>query len=186
MMLQCWLCQKVTTNDALLLSADADKTTTEVKTADKPREEKTEPKTTVDEALLRAFRYFDKTGSDLLTLCMFKKSDTCKAQWLQLHSATAGRSHLEDTHHQTCLKVEYCLTSWIQTWTKLLFVSVGTGYIKSEDMRRILHSLGRQMSYRQVKDLCSFVAEVTCSTSSSRSRNDRILYRQLTDKVEVV
>ena len=64
----------------------------------------------------------------------------------------------------------------------LLFT--GTGYIKTEDMRRILHSLGMRMSYRQVKDLCSLVAEIT--GSSSRSRTDRVYYRQLTDKVEVV
>lgn len=59
----------------------------------------------------------------------------------------------------------------------------GTGYIKTEDMRRILHNLGLRLSYRQVKDLCNYVAETTSSTASSRSsRADRIYYRQLTDQ----
>jgi hypothetical protein len=59
----------------------------------------------------------------------------------------------------------------------------GTGYIKTEDMRRILHNLGLRLSYRQVKDLCTYVAETTSSTGSSRSsRADRIYYRQLTDQ----
>ena len=59
----------------------------------------------------------------------------------------------------------------------------GTGYIKTEDMRRILHNLGLRLSYRQVKDLCTYVAETTSNTGSSRSgRADRIYYRQLTDQ----
>lgn len=59
----------------------------------------------------------------------------------------------------------------------------GTGYIKTEDMRRILHNLGVRLSYRQVKDLCTYVAETTSNTGSSRSsKADRIYYRQLTDQ----
>lgn len=60
---------------------------------------------------------------------------------------------------------------------------VGTGYIKSEDMRRILHNLGLRLSYRQVKDLCTYVAETTGNAGGTRSnRADRIFYRQLTDR----
>ena len=60
----------------------------------------------------------------------------------------------------------------------------GTGYIKTEDMRRILHNLGVRLSYRQVKDLCTYVAETTSNTGSTRSsRADRIYYRQLTDQL---
>ena len=60
----------------------------------------------------------------------------------------------------------------------------GTGYVKTDDMRRIWHNLGLRLSYKQVKDLCTYVAEATGNTGSSRSsRGDRILYRQLTDRL---
>ena len=62
--------------------------------------------------------------------------------------------------------------------------SAGTGYIKTEDMRRMLHNLGLRLSYKHVKDLCTHVAETTGNIGSGRSsRADRIYYRQLTDQV---
>lgn len=58
----------------------------------------------------------------------------------------------------------------------------GTGYIKTDDMRKILHNVGLRLSYRQVKELCAYVAETTGNAVSSRSnRTDRIFYRQITD-----
>ena len=54
----------------------------------------------------------------------------------------------------------------------------GTGYIKLEDMRRIVHNLGHDLSYRFVKDLCASVAEATAT--GSRDRADRIRYTVLT------
>lgn len=56
----------------------------------------------------------------------------------------------------------------------------GTGYIKIEDMRKMLHNLGLRLSYRHVKDLCGHVAETTAASSRS-NRTDRIFYRQITD-----
>lgn len=86
-----------------------------------------------------------------------------------------GESHLMHAVQETFVSGIFLLT--------LGACVTGTGYIKTEDMRRILHNLGLRLSYRQVKDLCTYVAETTSNTGSSRSsRADRIYYRQLTDQ----
>jgi Ca2+-binding EF-hand superfamily protein len=56
----------------------------------------------------------------------------------------------------------------------------GTGYIRVEDLRRILHNLGAALPNWLVKELTTNVAD-----TSSRHRADRVYYRDLTDK-EVV
>ena len=61
-----------------------------------------------------------------------------------------------------------------------VYLCAGTGYIKIDDMRKILHNLGLRLSYRQVKELCAHVAEAT-AVSSRSNRTDRIFYRQITD-----
>ncbi|XP_024390873.1 uncharacterized protein [Physcomitrium patens] len=56
------------------------------------------------------------------------------------------------------------------------------GYLKSDDLRRLLHSLGKFLSHRNVKDI------VACAVteSSKSSRDDRVVYRTFTEKeVEV-
>eukprot|EP00243_Klebsormidium_subtile_P011602 TRINITY_DN6651_c0_g1_i2.p2 TRINITY_DN6651_c0_g1~~TRINITY_DN6651_c0_g1_i2.p2 ORF type:complete len:237 (+),score=107.62 TRINITY_DN6651_c0_g1_i2:684-1394(+) len=54
-----------------------------------------------------------------------------------------------------------------------------SGYLKADDLKRILHNLNKFLSQRHVKDL------VTSALSETRSaRDDRIAYRDLTD-VEV-
>ena len=58
----------------------------------------------------------------------------------------------------------------------------GTGYIRCEDLRRIVHNLGRSLAYRSVKELVASVAEgLAAATTSSGSRHkaDRVYYRQL-------
>ncbi|BBN17937.1 hypothetical protein MPTK1_7g18160 [Marchantia polymorpha subsp. ruderalis] len=51
------------------------------------------------------------------------------------------------------------------------------GYLKADDLRRILHGLGKFLSQRNVKDL------VACAvTESSKSRDERIVYRSFTEK----
>lgn len=56
-----------------------------------------------------------------------------------------------------------------------------TNYLKAEDLRRLLHCLGLQLSHRNVKDL------VSCAISESgKSRDERVMYRSFTDKEEVV
>ncbi len=46
-------------------------------------------------------------------------------------------------------------------------------------MRRIINNLGLSLSLRTVKELCLNVAGVP---SSSRTRADRVYYRDITDK----
>ena len=57
----------------------------------------------------------------------------------------------------------------------------GTGYIRCEDLRRIVHNLGRSLAYRSVKELVATVAEGLAATTSGGSRHkaDRVYYRQL-------
>lgn len=65
---------------------------------------------------------------------------------------------------------------------KLPLAPAGTGYIRCEDLRRIVHNLGRSLAYRSVKELVASVAEaLAASTTSSGSRHkaDRVYYRQL-------
>lgn len=57
----------------------------------------------------------------------------------------------------------------------LVYVT-GAGYIKVEDVRRIIGNLGRCLSHRAVKDLCTNVADTT-----GRHRGERVYYRDLTD-----
>lgn len=54
-----------------------------------------------------------------------------------------------------------------------LLLYAGTGYLKVDDMKTLLHSLGLSMSHRLVRELTSSVAD-------SR-RTDRIYYRELTE-----
>jgi len=49
-----------------------------------------------------------------------------------------------------------------------------TGYIKSEDMRRLLHLLGQSFSSRVIRDIVNAVSE-----RSGRHRGERILYKYL-------
>ncbi len=60
------------------------------------------------------------------------------------------------------------------------FDRTGCGYIKVEDMRRLLHSLGLGLPYRAVKDLASVAQEVS-AMRGGHSSSDRIYYRDLTD-----
>ena len=55
----------------------------------------------------------------------------------------------------------------------------GCGYIKVDDLRRIVTNLGHALSLRTVKELCLNVAGG--SSSSSRGRPDRVYYRDITD-----
>jgi hypothetical protein len=56
------------------------------------------------------------------------------------------------------------------------------GYLKSDDIRRLLHCLGKFLSHRNVKDIVACAV----SESSKSSRDDRIVYRNFTEKeVEV-
>ncbi|CAM6124426.1 unnamed protein product [Calypogeia fissa] len=51
------------------------------------------------------------------------------------------------------------------------------GYLKADDVRRLLHSLGRYLSHRNVKEL------VACAVAeSSKARDERIVYRNFTEK----
>eukprot|EP00803_Ostreobium_quekettii_P002366 evm.model.scf_336.5 EVM.evm.TU.scf_336.5 scf_336:60598-75964(-) len=59
------------------------------------------------------------------------------------------------------------------------FDRTGCGYIKSEDLRRMLHNLGRSMPPRTVRDL---VANVVDRSSRYKDRDTRVYYRDLTDK----
>lgn len=56
----------------------------------------------------------------------------------------------------------------------------GTGYLRVDDLRRIVNNLGLALSLRTVKELCLNVAGG--SSSSSRARADRVHYRDITDK----
>ncbi|KAK9904952.1 hypothetical protein WJX75_006352 [Coccomyxa subellipsoidea] len=55
------------------------------------------------------------------------------------------------------------------------------GYIKVDDLRRIVTNLGHALSLRTVKELCLNVAGAPSSTVG-RARQDRIYYRDITDK----
>ncbi len=50
------------------------------------------------------------------------------------------------------------------------------GYIKLEDLRRLLHSLSQGLPQWLIKDLTSNVADL-----ARRGRPDRVYYRDLTD-----
>ncbi|KAL2613073.1 hypothetical protein R1flu_024765 [Riccia fluitans] len=55
------------------------------------------------------------------------------------------------------------------------------GFLKADDLRRILHGLGKFLSQRNVKDL------VACAVSEScKSREERIVYRSFTEKDALV
>nr|XP_024373654.1 uncharacterized protein LOC112281406 isoform X1 [Physcomitrium patens]PNR55140.1 hypothetical protein PHYPA_006034 [Physcomitrium patens] len=56
------------------------------------------------------------------------------------------------------------------------------GYLKSDDLRRLLHCLGKFLTHRNVKDIVACAV----SESSKSTRDDRIIYRIFTEKeVEV-
>ncbi len=57
----------------------------------------------------------------------------------------------------------------------------GCGYIKVDDLRRIVANLGHALSLRTVKELCLNVAGAP-SSSVGRARQDRIYYRDITDR----
>lgn len=57
------------------------------------------------------------------------------------------------------------------------FDRTGVGYIRSEDLRRLLLSLGLGLSVRVVKDLVERVAD-----PSGRHKGERVYYRDLVDK----
>ena len=57
----------------------------------------------------------------------------------------------------------------------------GCGYIKVDDLRRIVTNLGHALSLRTVKELCLNVAGAP-SSSAGRARPDRVYYRDITDK----
>ncbi|GAX85276.1 hypothetical protein CEUSTIGMA_g12695.t1, partial [Chlamydomonas eustigma] len=61
----------------------------------------------------------------------------------------------------------------------------GCGYIKTDDMRRFLHQLGLDLSYRAVKELALAGQEVSTQAAAAKgsphSTSDRIYYRDLTD-----
>lgn len=56
-----------------------------------------------------------------------------------------------------------------------MYVS-GAGYIRTDDLRKILHNLGSGLPNWLVKELTSNVADL-----ARRGRPDRIYYRDLTD-----
>eukprot|EP00897_Mesotaenium_endlicherianum_P006610 jgi/Mesen1/5978/ME000302S04977 len=56
-----------------------------------------------------------------------------------------------------------------------------TNYLKSEDLKRILHSLGEYLSNKNVKDLVYWA-----NSESGKSRDDRIMYRSFTAKEETM
>ena len=58
------------------------------------------------------------------------------------------------------------------------FDRTGCGYIKVEDLRRLMHSLGAGLPHRLVKEVVAAAAE----SGSSRWRGERVYYRDLTDK----
>jgi hypothetical protein len=58
------------------------------------------------------------------------------------------------------------------------FDRTGCGYIKVEDLRRLMHALGAGLPHRLVKELVAVAAE----GGSSRWRGERVYYRDLTDK----
>ena len=132
------------------------------KEAEKPKE-RPKKKYKVDEELLQAFRYFDRN---------------CK--W----------SHSLDRLHQSHSKVKIDIlfilpcqlekVSWhaLKCYAKILSCA-GTGYLRVDDLRRIINNLGLSLSLRTVKELCLNVAG---GSLSSKTRSDRVYYRDVTDK----
>lgn len=154
--------------------------------------ESKEKQSLVDEDLVRAFRYFDKTGQGcccqlpcLINNCM--GVCCCGATTCTCHSSLVFGVVALLMGFVVCLAdfcdlcFDLCMSAWCKMTADVLCVNAGCGYIKTDDMRRVLHNLGLRLSYRQVKDLCAYVAEVTSNTGISRtSRTDRISYRQIT------
>ena len=67
------------------------------------------------------------------------------------------------------------------------FDRAGCGYIKGEDLRRLLNLLGLSLTYRTVKELMYTALDASARATSAAGRNshpDRFYYRDLTD-VEV-
>ena len=56
-------------------------------------------------------------------------------------------------------------------------MGAGNGYLKVDDLRRIMVNLGHALSTRTVKELCSNVAGG--GGSSTRHRADRVYYLDL-------
>ena len=136
--------------------------TTEDKTekeAEKPKE-KPKKKYKVDEELLQAFRYFDRN---------------CK--WSQRLHHSHSKLKID-----TLLILPYHLekVSWhaLKSYAKMLS-RAGTGYLRVDDLRRIINNLGLSLSLRTVKELCLNVAG---GSPSSKTRSDRVYYRDVTDK----
>lgn len=59
------------------------------------------------------------------------------------------------------------------------FDKTGCGYIKADDLRRLLHNLGRCMAPRCVRELVSAVVD---RSTRYKERDSRVYYRDLTDK----
>lgn len=60
------------------------------------------------------------------------------------------------------------------SWTRI--GSAGVGYIKTDDLRKILHNLGAGLPHWLVKDLIYNVVDMT-----RRGRTDRVYYQSITD-----
>ena len=67
------------------------------------------------------------------------------------------------------------------------FVRAGFGYLKGDDLRRLLNLLGLSLPYRTAKELMHAALDASARSSSSgrASHPDRFYYRDLTD-VEIV
>ena len=57
------------------------------------------------------------------------------------------------------------------------FDRTGCGYLKTDDLRRLLHSLGLALPNRTVRELVAGVAD-----QSGRYKGERVYYRDITDK----
>ena len=152
---------------------------------------KKEREITVDQDLVHAFRYFDKTGQcccgplaavanacGMCAGCSISVSCIVISKVLCTY-ATSTPNAVEEVLHATSLLHLIGFDGFLQVSARIIF-GAGTGYMKIDDMRKILHNLGLRLSYRQVKELCAHVAEATAASSRS-NRTDRIFYRQITD-----
>lgn len=70
-----------------------------------------------------------------------------------------------------------CLNDVVCVWH-----STGCGYIKVDDLRRIVNNLGHALSLRTVKELCLNVAGAPASVGGRARVDTRVYYRDITDK----
>lgn len=134
-----------------------------------------------------AFRYFDKTGAFVLVIISYCDFSAAAMSLCVLPAVVKpNRLKIQRTERQVLCPAScvcqpdsisaYGLRARGQPAEFITGLGAGTGYIKVDDLRKVLHNLGLGLSHRTAKELCLMVAE------PSARRPEKVFYRELYEK----